>query len=137
VSAKTPSPSPSRSKTRRKRPILDRLSAGTLAEMVCYPVSKAVNNARNNQPDGEILQLAGLVAAQRQSGLVVTLDENAWPSEIRGEPRQRFQRRGQACQGDARKRIEFRGHLFHPSSTRRAMETIDSSPTGDSPYRFT
>jgi hypothetical protein len=49
--AMTPSPSPSRSKTRRKRPILDRVLAGTPAEMVCYPVSKMVNNPRNNRPE--------------------------------------------------------------------------------------
>src|SRR5512140_2735812 len=36
------------------------------------------------------LQLAGLVAAERETGLVVTLDEDTRPAQCRREPRQFF-----------------------------------------------
>ena len=48
------------------------------------------------------LQLAGLVAAEREAGLVVVLDEESRTAEQGGEPRQRLDGRGQVGQAQAR-----------------------------------
>jgi hypothetical protein len=48
------------------------------------------------------LELAGLVAPNREPGLVVALHEQAWAAERAGQPRQLMERRGQVAEVNAR-----------------------------------
>jgi hypothetical protein len=50
----------------------------------------------------QVLQLARLIAAERETGQIVALDVDPRPAELCGEPSRELQRGGQGCQTIAR-----------------------------------
>ena len=64
-------------------------------------------------------QLAGLVAAGREAGAVVTLDPEFRPAQQRRKPWHGFQRRGQVGEAEARETGEVHGVVFRQA--RRAV----------------